>query len=226
MQRRTVWLWGWWAVLAAVATGPLAAAEPTERWESAVQAFEAAAAKEPPPVGANLFVGSSSVRLWKLGESFPEFPCINRGFGGSQLADVARYADRLVLPARPQVVVLYAGDNDVAKGRTPEQIRDDYRTFVGRVQCGLPEARIVWVSIKPSPARWQLRDAAQRANALVREVIEAGARQAYVDVWTPMLNDAGEPRPELFVKDQLHMSAEGYALWAERVRPHLVSGTK
>jgi lysophospholipase L1-like esterase len=198
----------------------------TGKWEKAIAAFEQQDRQSPPPSGANLFVGSSSARLWKLDEAFPGVPCLNRGFGGSQLADVMTYVDRIVIPYRPRVIVLYAGDNDVAQGRTPEQVRDSYRTFVARVQASLPETKIVWVSIKPSPKRWSLREVAQAANALVRKEIAAGKNQVEVDVWQPMLGDDGQPRTELYVQDQLHLSPAGYAIWNEKVRGQLLTDTK
>jgi len=203
--------------------GWLSGAERADRWEKVIAAFEEQDRQSPPAMGANVFVGSSTVRLWKLDESFPEANCLNRGFGGSQLADVVKYADRIVIPYRPRVIVLYAGDNDIAAGRTPQQVRDDYRAFVSKVRAALPEAKVVWIAIKPSPSRWKLRGSAQEANALVREEIAAGTNQIEIDLWSAMLGERGEPRPELYVKDQLHLSPEGYKIWNEQVRRHLVT---
>lgn len=192
-------------------------------WESAIQKFEAADAEVMPPRRANVFVGSSSVRLWSLEASFPDRPCINRGFGGARFPDVLQYVDRIVTPYDPAVVVLYCGDNDLAFERTPEQIRDDYRTFVSAVHAKAPAARIVWVSIKPSPKRWALRDLAQEANNLVKASQKDRDDEIYVDTWTPMLGTDGTPRPELYAKDNLHLSEAGYALWADLVRPTLTA---
>jgi lysophospholipase L1-like esterase len=196
-------------------------AEAPDRWEVAIKAFETQDAAEPPPKGANLFVGSSSIRLWKLAESFPDRTCINRGFGGSQLHDVVRYVDRLVLPHRPRVIVLYAGDNDLAQKRTPEQVRDDYVAFVAKIRAALPESKLVWIAIKPSPKRWALKDAAIKANELVREAQRADRHSVYVDDWQPLLGNNGLPQPELYVKDELHLSPAGYEIWTALVRPHL-----
>jgi lysophospholipase L1-like esterase len=207
------------------AVSPVAAAEePVDKWEPAIRAFEEQDVKSPPMKGANLFVGSSSVRMWKVGEAFPGVPCLNRGFGGSQLGDVAKYVDRIVIPYQPRVIVLYAGDNDLAKERTPEQVRDSYREIVAKVRGALPETKIVWVTIKPSPSRWKLREEALKANALIRAEIAAGKNLVEVDIWDAMLGSDGTPRTELFVKDQLHLSPAGYAIWNERVRPQLAPG--
>jgi lysophospholipase L1-like esterase len=133
----------------------------TDRWESAIRAFEEQDRREPPPTGTNVFVGSSSIRLWKLADSFPDHAFVNRGFGGSHLADSVRHADRIVTPYKPRVVVVYAGDNDLAAGKSPETVRDDYRQFVDRVRTKLPDATIVYISIKPAhcAGSWRTRPA-------------------------------------------------------------------
>ncbi len=192
-----------------------------DRWEPEIRKLEEQDQKSAPPIGANLFVGSSSIRLWKLETSFPKHACINHGFGGSQLADSARYAERVVMPNKPRVVVLYAGDNDIASGKSPATVRDDYRIFRDKVQAALPDTKIVFVSIKPSPSRWKLREKALEANRLIREEIAHGKGQVFVDVWTPMLDQDGMPRAELFLKDQLHMNDSGYGVWNKLVEPHL-----
>ena len=133
-----------------------------------------------------------------------------------------RYAERIVPPYRPHVVVLYAGDNDIAAGKSPETVRDDYRNFAAVVRAKLPCAKIVYVSIKPSPSRWKLADKVREANRLIREAQRSDECQVFVDVWPAMLGDDGQPRPELFVADKLHLSPQGYEIWTKLLRPHLV----
>src|SRR5438094_7398035 len=130
------------------------AADQPDRWESAIRAVEEQDRMAPPPPGGNVFVGSSSIRFWKLADSFPDLACVNRGFGGSEMADSARYADRIVTPYKPRVVVLYAGDNDLALGKSPEAVRDDYKQFVAKVRAKLPDVKIVCIAVKPSLQRW------------------------------------------------------------------------
>lgn len=199
-------------------------AKPAEadRWEPEIRKFEEQDQKSAPPPGANLFVGSSSIRLWKLPASFPNHVCINRGFGGSQLVDSARYVERIVIPARPRVVVLYAGDNDLNAGKSPATIRDDYRVFRDKIHAALPETKIVVVSIKPSPSRWKLQEKAIEANSLLKGEVSAGKNESFVDVWTPMLGSDGMPQPDLFLKDNLHMNETGYKIWNDLIEPHLV----
>jgi lysophospholipase L1-like esterase len=193
------------------------------RWEAEIKKFEATDRLHPPPAGGVVFVGSSSIRLWKLADSFPGMEVLNRGFGGSYLADSARYADRIVTPYAPRVIVVYAGDNDLAGGRSPEQVRDAYRDFVTNVRAKLPKTPIIFIGIKPSPSRWKLADKAKAANLLIAEVQRGDPTQKFVDVWQPMLGSDGQPRPELFLKDQLHMNEQGYKIWADLLKPLLKS---
>lgn len=207
------------APTSAATSRPAAAAEST-RFEDEIVRFETADRASHPAPGGIVFTGSSSFRMWPdLAADFPGLPVLNRAFGGSTLPEVIHYAPRIVLPYRPRLVVLYAGDNDMNDGRTPGQLLADYRTFVALVRQELPTTRVVFVSIKPSPSRWAVVDAMREANRLVREEVGRDSLQAYVDVFTPMIGKDGRPRPEFFLADSLHMTAAGYALWRELLEP-------
>lgn len=193
------------------------------KWEKAIAAFEEQDRKQPPVPGGILFVGSSSIRLWKLDKSFPGVPVLNRGFGGSHIADSTHFAPRIILKHRPKLVLLYAGDNDLAAGGTPEKVLTDFRALVQGIHKELPRTSVGFLSIKPSLARWQKWEQIQQANALVKAYCAQDRRLLYLDVSTGMLGPDGKPRPELFVKDGLHLSPEGYALWTAVVKPVLVA---
>lgn len=204
---------------------PLAAdtnAPPQARWESDMQAFEAADKTNPPPRNAILFVGSSSIRLWKNAPAqFPKHMIINRGFGGSQLSDSVAFAERIVIPYQPRLIVLYAGDNDIAGGKTPERVLADYREFVAKVHESLPQTCIAYLAIKPSPSRAKHQAAMKRANDLIAKFSAGDERLLFIDVFTPMLGEDGQAREDLFVKDRLHLNEAGYKLWASIVKPVL-----
>jgi lysophospholipase L1-like esterase len=197
------------------------AAKPADRWEAAIARFEALDKQKPPPKDGILFVGSSSIVGWNVEKSFPGLPVINRGFGGSQIADSVRYADRIVLPHQPKIVVFYAGDNDLASGKNPQQLLADYRAFVKKIHDALPKTRIVYIAVKPSIARWKLVEKVREANALIRAAAEKDPRLVFIDVDKPMIGADGKPRGELFKPDGLHLNADGYKLWNELVGPHL-----
>jgi lysophospholipase L1-like esterase len=198
---------------------PAPALDPT-RFEADIRAFESADRASPPPLGGVVFIGSSSIRAWvNLAADFPGVPVLNRGFGGSTLADVVYYEDRILLPYRPRLVVLYAGDNDMALGRTPERVLGDYRAFVARLRSAWPAARVAFVSIKPSPARRMYIARMRETNQRIRAEIARDSLQTYIDVFTPMLDSTGQPRPELYQADSLHMTRAGYLLWRSRIAP-------
>ena len=192
------------------------------RWEKYIARFEAADKKQMPQPDGVLFIGSSSIRMWKtLEQDFPGLPVINRGFGGSQIADSNHFAGRIVHPYKPRQIVLYAGDNDVAGGKSPETVLADFQQFLKTVRAKLPKVRVSFIAIKPSLSRWKLSGKMAMANSLVRDACGKDKRLDYIDIWLPMLGDNGKPRPDLFLGDGLHLNAKGYALWTSIVKPHL-----
>jgi lysophospholipase L1-like esterase len=192
-----------------------------ERWEAAIARFEARDRENPPPKQGILFLGSSSVVMWDTAKSFPDLPAINRGFGGSQVADSLHFAERIALPYEPQMIVFYAGDNDLAAKKTPQQIAADFEALVKKVHANLPKTKIIFIAVKPSIARWKLIDQQRETNRLVREFTAKDPRLTFLDVEKPMLGPDGQPRKELFKSDGLHLNAEGYKLWNELLRPLL-----
>jgi len=192
------------------------------KWEPEIQAFESMDRTNPPPQGAALFLGSSSIRKWTtLAEDMEGIQTVRRGFGGSRIADSTEFAGRIVFPYKPRMIVFYAGDNDIAEGATPDRVLADFKAFVEKIHARSPDLPIAFISIKPSMARWERIDALRVANALVRHYCESGHGLKYIDVYTLMLGCDGRPLPELFEGDGLHLNRAGYKLWTRIIRPHL-----
>jgi lysophospholipase L1-like esterase len=222
-RRRLLRACGLLAAVVAGAAPPARAqvAVVTDRWAGEIAAFEADDASHAFPEGGIVFVGSSSIRLWDLATAFPGRPVLNRGFGGTQVGDAVRHVERLVLRHKPSTVIVYAGDNDLAAGRTPQQVQTDVHAFVTRVHAALPRTRIAFIGIKPSLARWAIVGKVREANRLIRAECDRDDRLGFVDVDGPMLGWDGKPRADLFIKDGLHLSAKGYALWNTLVAPYV-----
>ena len=200
----------------------LCAQTKTNVFEAEIRNFELADANRPPATNAVLFVGSSSIRLWEgLPQDFAPTPVLQRGFGGSHLADVIEFTDRIVLPYQPRLILLYAGDNDLNAGKPPAQVFADFKTFVAKVHARLPRARIAFISIKPSPSRWHLVEQVKSANKLIRDFTKSDRRLEFIDVFNPMLDKQGQVRGELFGPDALHLNRQGYELWRDVIKPHL-----
>ena len=191
------------------------------RWDKQIAAFEKADQEKAPPQNGILFVGSSSIRYWKVEKSFPGMPVINRGFGGSEISDAIFFADRIIIKHQPRIIVFYAGDNDLARGKSGQQVVADYRTFVKKIRTSLPKTRIIFVAIKPSIARWKLIETIRQANKEIEQITRTDPLQVFLDVDTPMIGDDGKPKPELFLKDGLHLNVAGYKLWNSLLRPLL-----
>ncbi|HEV2540641.1 MAG TPA: SGNH/GDSL hydrolase family protein [Frateuria sp.] len=193
-----------------------------EQWRADIAAFAAADRAHAPPPHPVLFVGSSSIRLWStLAQDFPGRAVLDRGFGGSRIPDATYYAGRLVAPYHPRAIVFYAGDNDLAEGCTPAQVRDAFAAFVGRARALDPGVPIAFIAIKPSMARRQLLPQIRQANALVRDYARQQHGVDYLDAFTPMLGPDGQPQRRWFVQDGLHMNRQGYAVWVRLVRTWL-----
>ncbi|HEV8061465.1 MAG TPA: SGNH/GDSL hydrolase family protein, partial [Gemmataceae bacterium] len=184
------------------------------KWEKEIAAFERQDKEKAPPREGIVFVGSSTIRFWDLQKSFPELNALNRGFGGSQLADSVHFAPRIVLKYEPRVVVLYAGDNDLAGHKTPEQVFTDFQAFATLIHKELPKTKLIYISIKPSVKRWSIWDQAQKTNALIEAYCKQDQRCVYVDVAPVILGKDGKPQADLFIKDGLHLNEKGYALVA------------
>ena len=167
-------------------------------------------------------MGSSSIRLWKtLAQDFPGLPVLNRGFGGSEVADSVQFAERIVIPYAPRQVVLYAGGNDLNAGKPVEKVIADFKEFAGKIRAALPDAEIDYISIAGNPARWAQVEKVKAVNSAIEAWIKEQPRMKFIDVFSQMLGADGLPKPEIFGEDKLHMNAAGYAIWQEVVGPFL-----
>jgi lysophospholipase L1-like esterase len=193
-----------------------------EKWAAEIDRLTASDKNATKMADAVVFVGSSSIRYWTtLKEDFPEVHSINRGFGGSEMADSAFYADRIVIPYQPRLVVVYAGENDIAAGKSPETVLADFRAFRTKVHAALPKTKIIYLAMKESPVRAKVRAQILAGNRLIAADCATDPRCTFVDVATPLLDAAGNYRPELFRDDQLHMKPAGYAIWTKILAPYL-----
>lgn len=192
-------------------------------FEAEIRAFENVDRASPPPRNAIVFTGSSSIRLWEnLTTYFPGKPLIQRGFGGSELSQVMLYADRIITPYHPRQVVLYAGENDIATGRqTGQQTFRRFASLFRHVRQKLPKATFTFIAIKPSPSRRQYFAENDIANRLIKNFLSKQKNTQFVDIRPAMLGPNGQPIPELFRSDSLHMLPAGYERWANVLEPYL-----
>ncbi|MFZ5941203.1 MAG: GDSL-type esterase/lipase family protein [Bacteroidota bacterium] len=192
------------------------------RYEEDIRCFGFRDRMNPPEPGATLFVGSSSIVMWKtLSRDMQGTSVLNRGFGGSTATDLLHYFNRVVLPYKPSRIVYYEGDNDIGGGMPPAQFADSTRVFISRVKGEFPGTEIFLLSVKPSFARIRLADRVSEANELLREIAHSTEGVHYIDVSTPMYDEKGQLRKDIFLEDGLHMNSRGYEIWTGVVREAL-----
>lgn len=183
-------------------------------YEDDVRALERRLQASPMPARPAAFYGSSTFTLWSTLATDLALPCaLNLGFGGSTLEACAYFFGRLVLPVHPAALVVYAGDNDLGDGRTPENVVASFRALADQVARTLPAALFAFISIKPSPARFGIIDRIRRTNDLIEREIGRRKTGHFISVFDAMI-DNGKPRPEMFLEDGLHLGPAGYRLWA------------
>lgn len=222
VAQRVVLLAGVVLVGATVAAGQSAPSPGPGRFEKNVQAYEAADRLSPPSPGAILLVGDSQFYRWKtLAEDLPEYAIVNRGVDSFQTSDLVYFADRLVLPYKPRLIVLHVGGNDVHVGKSAEQVLADFKTFVSKVRAAQPDVPIAFTSITPSPGRWDEAAVRMRANALVKEYVRTGHNLHFIDLWDAFLGPDGKPREDLYGPDRIHPNHEGYLVRVRIMRPLL-----
>lgn len=192
-------------------------------WQE-IQRFKKQDSAQAPPQNAILFVGSSSFTKWTdIQNYFPDYAIINRGFGGSTLPDVIRYEKDVILKYHPKQVVIYCGDNDLATSDTitSETVFHRFEQLFVDIRAALPDANISYVSIKPSPSRWHLKDKAIRTNQLIKDYLTKQKNTGFINIWDAMLGADGKANPDIFIGDNLHMNAKGYAIWQKIIQPYL-----
>ena len=192
------------------------------RWEKDIAAFEEKDKTTPPPQNAIVFTGSSTILLWRtMAEDLPGYKVVNRGFGGSEIVDATYYADRIIIPLNPKMVLIRSGGNDIFRGNSPEKVFADFKAFVTKIHGKLPKTEIVYIALSPSVARWEQADKERALNAMVKDFVKTAKLVKYLDDSEISLGADGKPRPELFISDKLHFNADGYKLFSAKVREYL-----
>lgn len=193
-------------------------------WQD-IQNFRKQDSVQAPPQHAILFVGSSSFTKWTdVQDYFPGYKIINRGFGGSTLQDLIRYEDEVIFKYHPKQIVIYCGENDAAASDavTSDTVFNRFKTLYNDIRKNLGDVPVVFISLKPAPSRWHLRDKEIKANRLIGNFLKTQKHASFVNVWNDMLDASGKPKKDIFISDDLHMNAKGYAIWQKRIQPHLL----
>jgi len=169
-----------------------------------------------------VFTGSSSIRFWReVSESFPGYQVLNHGFGGSEFSDLIHYRQELIYDYGPDYLFIYEGDNDISSGENPRDIAEEANNLITEIKERLPETRIFVISAKPSISRWHLKENYEVLNQQLERLTRSRLGTYFIDVWTPMLDEQGVVRNDLFIADDLHMNAAGYEIWKSVIGQYL-----
>jgi lysophospholipase L1-like esterase len=200
-------------------------AQKPDFWDD-IEAFRKRDSIEMPAPNQVLFVGSSSFTLWTDVQTyFPSVPILNRGFGGSSLIDLLRYKEEVIFKYKPKQIVMYCGENDFAANDTVsvQTVVGRFKQLFGVTRQRLGNISFVYVSMKPSPSRKHLMPKFAKANAEIRSFLKKYRNTAFVDVYQSMLKPDGSPMTDIFLEDNLHMNAKGYAIWQKLLAPYLLN---
>ena len=211
-------------LLAVIACNQIAA-QPNTPFYNEIQGFKKQDSIRFPPKNAILFIGSSSFRMWKdVQQAFPGYTIINRGFGGSSLPDVIRYADDILFPYHPKQIIIYCGENDIASSDTvtADVVYRRFRKLFQLIRVKMPGVPVAFVSMKPSPSRERFLQIMQEGNNKIKSYLQQQKNAVYIDVYNKMLQENGSPMTDIFLNDNLHMNAKGYAIWTKIIGPYLV----
>ncbi len=193
-------------------------------WDE-IQSFKKQDSINFPAKNQILFVGSSSLRMWTdIRNYFPGYKIINRGFGGSSLQDVIRYADDIILPYKPNQIFIYCGENDLAAFDTvtAQLVFMRFKELFALIRKNLPQTPILFISIKPSPSRKNLMSKMVATNEMIKKFLKKKSKTGFVDVYHKMLKADGTPMDDIFKEDKLHMTAKGHAIWQKAIKPYLL----
>ena len=190
-----------------------------------IQAFKRQDSISLPPKHAILFVGSSSFTKWKdVQDYFPGYTIINRGFGGSSLPDMIRFENDVIFKYEPKQIVIYCGENDLAASNTvtAQMVLERFKQLFSDIRAKFPKTPLIYISMKPSPSRWNMKDKMMEGNELIKKYLKKKKKTVFISVWNDMLGPDGKPMGDIFVEDKLHMNAKGYAIWQKEIEPHLL----
>ncbi len=191
------------------------------RFDNAISLFKSWDEKNSFAENAVLFVGSSSIRMWKTHKYFPELKVINRGFGGSHISDIIYFFNDVVKKYNPAKIVFYAGDNDIAAGKSPERVFSDFKHFVKMVRDSIGEVNLIYIPIKPSISRWKYWKEMKKTNMMIKKFIDNNENLFYADIVEPMLNENRIPKEDIFINDGLHLNLKGYEIWTSILNKYL-----
>lgn len=203
--------------------------ETSKHWEKEISELVKQDETKTYPDNSILFIGSSSIRLWRnIDKDMAPYPVIQRGFGGANLRDLLVYENRLVNPHTFRAICVFIA-NDIHGGeadRTPEEVFTLYKQLIKSIRKEHKKEPIFWIQITPTESRWHVWDKTQKANELIKSYTEKHKNLYYIQTAESYIGSDGKPIKEYFLEDKLHLTQKGYDVWAEIIKRNLNQNLK
>lgn len=182
-----------------------------------IQKFQQIDKTTPPKKDIILFIGSSTFTIWgdNTKKDLKNENILNRAFGGSTLLDLLRYKKEILFAYQPKKIVIYCGENDIANEFPKVKAQEVLRRFQElhkEIRTQFPTIPVIYVSMKPSFSRWEMRDEMQEANKLIEAYLKKQPNNYFIYIWDKLLDKSKKPNSELYLEDKLHLNKKGYEI--------------
>jgi len=189
-----------------------------------IDAFEKLNSITKYPEDAILFIGSSSIRLWKtMEEDMAPYSVIQRGYGGAHFRDLVFFTDRILANHSLSMVVCFVA-NDISgtpRDGSPKEVLKLFKLFVKQVRDKHPDIPILQIAVTPTLSRWKYWNKIKEVNELINSFCKKTEGLYFIDTVPTYLDDKGQPKPEWFIKDQLHLNTKGYEVWNRLIKTEI-----
>jgi len=197
-----------------------------DRFENKINEFKRFDNRNTLAKNAVLFIGSSSIVYWETSKSFPDFPVINRGFGGASIPEILYYYNDIIKKHTPALVVLYC-DIDVENGKSPQFAVQAFQKLISKIQNDFPTAEVLLLAMKPTLIDDFLGKAVRKnkitSNKMLNNYCKQHKNLHFIDITKPMLQPNGSIRSDIFLSDGMHLNSLGYTLWTPILRKKILA---
>lgn len=202
---------------------PAPSIKSNEDFAPEIQAFEAMDKEMAPKKGGILFVGTTAIRSCvNIAERFTGYSITQRGLTDSETSNILHFAEKIITPYRPSILFIYDGEDDIVNGKTPEVAYAEFVKLAKFVSEKLPETKVCFISVQPSPGRAAFQKSFEAYNSKVRLYITQQACDwTYLDISTPLLNADGSAKESLFESDKITLNTNGYDVWEQAIKTYL-----
>ncbi len=205
-------------------------AEPLKWWPD----YHKAMLEREPKNMKVMFLGDSITMYWQKtlkiengqkvwDKYYRDLPAGNYGISGDKTENVLwRLTEGGDLTGvKTPMIVLLVGINNLYQGDSPENTAEGIKTIVNLLRRRLPLSKIMLLGIFPSrqSPTDPIREKIKIVNLIIKKLADDG-NVNFLDIGRVFLEDDGSISREI-LRDYIHLSAKGYACWAEAMNPHL-----